>query len=62
LHGGHISLMDLTLSGFTSIPQWDTRNPNNLPDGTPKAHLVGLSLMFTFLRLANVFSRSSMKV
>jgi hypothetical protein len=62
LHRGRISSMALTLSGFASIPRCDTRNPNSLPDGTPKAHLAGLSLMFTFLRLANVSSKSLMKI
>jgi hypothetical protein len=49
LRGGLISSMALTLSGFASIPRCDTRNPSSFPDGTPKAHLAGLSLIFTFV-------------
>src|SRR5664279_1269369 len=60
--GGCISSMALILSGLASMPQCESKNPRSLPEGTPKTHLVGLSLMFTLRRFAKVSSRSVMRV
>jgi hypothetical protein len=54
LCGGRISSMALTLPGFASIPRCEARKPSSFPEGTPKVHLAGLSLMFTFHRFVNV--------
>ena len=37
--GEAISMMAYTFSRFASIPLWDTMNPKNLPEATPKTHL-----------------------
>jgi hypothetical protein len=51
-------VMAVIFSGLASMPRLLTMNPSNLPDGTPKTHLFGLSFHRYFLRLAKVSSRS----
>ena len=53
--------MALILSGLASIPRWEMRKPSSLPDGTPNAHLSGLSLKLTRRRLSKVSCRSWMR-
>ncbi|XP_023886377.1 uncharacterized protein LOC111998512 [Quercus suber] len=43
--GDAISSMACTFSRFASIPLWDTMNPKNFPDATPKAHLLGFNFI-----------------
>src|SRR3954470_24326324 len=47
--------MALIFFGLTSIPRWETINPNNLPAGTPKTHFLGLSVMLYFQSLSKVY-------
>jgi hypothetical protein len=48
------------LSGLTSMPLVDTKQPNTLPHVTPKAHFSGLSLSLASRILAKVSIRSEM--
>ena len=57
--GGAISNMAFILSGLASIPLWDTMNPKNFPDETPKAHLPGLSFMQYWRSVLKVSFKSS---
>ena len=43
--GELISRIALTFSGFASIPLYETINPRNFPEETPKAHLEGFNFM-----------------
>ena len=60
--GGLMSSTALTFSGLASMPQWDTRKPKSLPEGTPNTHFYGLSRRSTALRLVKVSSKSCIKV
>ena len=53
------SKMALTLSRFASIPHYDTMNSKNLPEETPKTHLVGFNFMLYLQCVLKVFLRSS---
>ena len=54
-----ILIMAYTFSEFASIPLWDTMNPKNFPEVTPKTHVAGFSFIWYFLRVLNVSLRSS---
>jgi hypothetical protein len=60
--GGFILSMAWILPGFTSIPRLETRNPSNLPAGTPKVHLAGFNFIQNLLGFAKVSRRSSRRV
>ena len=57
--GGFMSSIAWVLSGFALIPLWETINPRNFPDNTPKAHLLGFNFMLYYLSVSNVSCRSS---
>ena len=46
-------------AGLASIPILETMKPSNFPEGTPKTHFSGLSLMSYVQRLSNVSLKSS---
>ena len=37
--------MAYTFFGFAFIPLWDTMNPKNFLEATPKAHLLGFNFI-----------------
>jgi len=47
------------LSGFASIPLYETMKLRNFPDETPKAHLLRFSFMLYHLSMSKVSWRSS---
>ena len=60
LAGACMFVMAEIFSGLASMPQRLMMNPSNLPEGTPKIHLVGLSFHQKAHRLEKVSSRSAM--
>ena len=44
-YGGFMSSIAWILSGFALIPLWETLNPRNFLDDTPKAHLLGFNFI-----------------
>jgi hypothetical protein len=48
--------------GLASMPLWLMMKPSSLPNGTPKTHLLGLSLQRYSCRDAKVSSRSAMSI
>jgi hypothetical protein len=52
--GGLIASIARILSGFTSIPQWDTRKPRSFPAEMPKTHFLVLS----FVEVAHSLSKT----
>jgi hypothetical protein len=48
-------------TGLASMPRLLTMNLSNFPEGTPKMHLVGLSLHRNLRKLLNVSSKSVIK-
>ena len=52
----------LIFSGLASIPQCDTKKPRSLPEGTPKTHFSGLSLIWIRRKLLKVSRRSARRV
>jgi hypothetical protein len=56
--GGCISKMALILSGLALIPLYETIKPRNLPEETPKAHLLGFSFIWYLRSVLNVSSKS----
>ena len=64
MQNGRITNCDTAqiLAGFASIPLLETMKPSNFPEGTPKTHFSGLSLMSYVRRLSNVSLKSSIKV
>ena len=59
LYGGFISRIALIFSGFASIPLYETMNPRNFPDTTPKAHLLGFNFILYHLSVLKVSCKSS---
>jgi hypothetical protein len=55
-------VMEEIFLGLASMPHWLMMKPSSLPEGTPKAHLFGLSFQRYSRRDAKVSSRSSMRV
>jgi hypothetical protein len=56
-----MSRIALIFSGLTSILWWEMMNPRSYPAGTPKVHIVGLSIMLYFLRLSKVSCKSAIR-
>jgi hypothetical protein len=50
-------VMAKIFSGLASMPHSETMKPKSMPQGTPKAHFLGFSLMFFSSRQQNVASR-----
>jgi len=59
LRTGPMFAMAETFSRLASIPHSDIINPRSMPQGTPKTHFLGLSLIHFALRHRNVSSRSA---
>ena len=51
--------MARTFSKFAFISLWDTMNPRNFPETTPKMHLLGFNFIWYCLSVVNVSLRSS---
>jgi hypothetical protein len=47
---GAMLVMAEIFSGLASMPHSETMNPKSMPQGTPKTHFLGFSLMFFSLR------------
>ena len=57
--GGSMFIIAWILSGFTSIPLYETMNLRNFPDETSKVHLLGFSYILYRLSVSKVSCRSS---
>ena len=60
--GRFMLVMAKTLSGLGSMPQALTMYPRSIPDETLKMHFEGFSFHRYLFRLANVSSRSAMRL
>jgi hypothetical protein len=60
--GAFVLVIAEIFSGLALMPRWLMMKPSSLPEGTPKAHLFGLSFHRYLRRDAKVSSRSSMRV
>ena len=57
--GDLTSIIAFTLSGFASIPRWDTMNPKNFPEVTKKTHFLGFNFILYLCSVLKVSFRSS---
>ena len=55
---GPILVMAETFPGLASMPRSETMYPRSMPQGTPKTHFSGLSLILLARRQPNAISRS----
>ncbi|KAM2706140.1 hypothetical protein EV1_035261 [Malus domestica] len=58
--GYFMSRIALIFSGLASMPRWLIMKPKNLPEPTPKAHLLGFNLIRYLFRMVKVSDRSVM--
>ncbi|KAM2951474.1 hypothetical protein COP2_000969 [Malus domestica] len=55
--GSVMSRIALIFSGLASMPRWLIMKPQNLPEPTSKAHLLGFNLIRYLFRMVKVLDR-----